>query len=68
MGSRHLCHLTFTLSKFTLEKFLFLEMVSNIHGVTKHFLCFYGQHKIRNLCFFSIYVRCFCFLLVMCNY
>ena len=68
MGSGYFCQLTFTFSKFTLKNFLFLEIGFDIHGVTKHFLCFYGQHKIRILCFFSIYVRCFSFLLVMCNY
>ena len=30
MGNEYLCHLTSTLSKFALENFLFLEMVSAI--------------------------------------
>ena len=29
MGSEYLCHLTFTLSKFTLKNFIFLEIVSD---------------------------------------
>ena len=29
MGNRYLCHLTFTLFKFTIKNFLVLEMVSD---------------------------------------
>ena len=66
MGSEYLCHLTFTLSKFTLKKFLFLEMVSDTmmspsiflyyetpSWVFEDFLCFFFH--CRNLACYHTY-------------
>ena len=42
MGTGYLCHLTFTLSKFTLKSFLFLEMVfDTMVLVFEDFLCLF---------------------------
>ena len=49
MGNRYLCHLIFTLSKFTFKNFIFFKIVSDTivslfyFGVAKHFPFFYSS-------------------------